>query len=294
MGCSENLSPPVQKGFSQARDIIRKHAKTFYLGASMLPHKERLAIFTVYAVSRWADESVDDSRIADKEQRLEKIRACIEAAYGNGPLDNPLLEAYRKIVSDYRIPIDYFRELIEGMRMDLTKTRYGAFAELDTYCYRVAGVIGLITLSILGGAGQEAQKHAIDLGTAMQLTNIVRDIREDWERGRLYLPQEELARFGVSEEDIAAGRVTQNFKTLMRFQIGRARELYRRSQKGLKYLRGARARFVVLATQEMYARILSQIEHNHYDVFSRRACVSTAQRIFIIFKAVIGGKYLCR
>jgi len=294
MGCSKSISPAVQKGFSQARDIIRKHAKTFYLGASMLPRKERLAIFTVYAVSRWADESVDDSRISDKEQQLEKIRAWIESAYGKEPLDNPLLEAYRKTVADYRIPIDHFRELIEGMRMDLTKTRYETFAELDTYCYRVAGVIGLITLSILGTAGQKAQEHAMELGTAMQLTNIARDIREDWERERLYLPQEELARFGVSEEDIAARRVTENFKTLMRFQIERARELYGKSRKGLKYLRGARARFVVLATQAMYARILSQIERNHYDVFSRRACVSTAQRIFIVFKTIIGGKYLCR
>ncbi|MDD5254821.1 MAG: phytoene/squalene synthase family protein [Candidatus Omnitrophica bacterium] len=290
----DTQNPPLslQKGYALAKDIIRRHAKIFYLGAQMLPKDERLAIFVVYAVARYADESVDDIKVTDKRQRLAKIAAWIESSYGQTPLSEPLLQAFRHTVQRYRIPFEYFDELICGMRMDLDKTRYADFGELNTYCYRVAGVIGLITLNILGASAEEAREHAVELGTAMQLTNIARDVREDWQKGRVYLPQDELTRFGVTEDDIARSRVTENFASLMRFQLERARGYYRRACPGIQSLPSPRVRLVVLMIMRMYAQILTEIERRGYDIFSRRVYLNSFQRASLMLETVLKRSYL--
>jgi len=289
---SQNPSLSLQKGYALAKEIIRRHAKIFYLGAQILPKDERLAIFAVYAVARYADESVDNTKVTDKRQQLAKIAAWIESSYGQTPLSEPLLQAFRHTVQRYRIPFEYFDELIRGMRMDLDKTRYADFEELNTYCYRVAGVIGLITLCILGASAEEAREHAVGLGTAMQLTNIARDVREDWQKGRVYLPQDELARFGVAEDDIACSRMTENFVSLMRFQLERARGYYRRAYSGVRYLPSPRIRLVVLMIMRMYSQILTEIERRGCDIFSRRIYLNALQRASLMLGTVLKRSYL--
>jgi phytoene synthase len=176
--------------------------------------------------------------------------------------------------------------------MDLNKNRYENFNELYTYCYRVAGVVGLIMLKIFGSHYKEAEKYAVDLGIAMQLTNILRDIKEDFERGRIYLPGDEMERFGVSKDFIAGNKMNSDFIALLQFQIARARQYYQRSAKGIKMINNVLSRLVVCMMMEMYAGILNVIEENDYDVFSQRAHVTTAGKLGIAIKILFKGYYL--
>jgi phytoene synthase len=186
--------------------------------------------------------------------------------------------AWAETRTRYGIPREYAEQLLEGVAQDLTKTRYANFDELAHYCYGVASTVGLMTMHIIGFSGSEAIPYAVKLGVALQLTNILRDVGEDWENGRVYLPQDELAAFGLTEADIAAGQVTENWRQFMRFQIERNRQLFEEAMPGIVML-GQQGQFAIAASAELYQAILESIEANDYDVFSKRAHLSGSEKL---------------
>ncbi len=282
----------VELGFIEAEKITRHFAKTFYLASFFLPKDKRMASYSVYAICRLSDESVDGNSKEPRQDRIEDIKTKIDEAYGFSPLKENLLSAFRYTVGKYRIPKEYFYELIEGMRMDLSKSRYNNKNELSLYCYRVAGVVGLIMLHIFG-YNDKAKNYAVQLGEAMQMTNILRDIKEDFKRGRIYLPSDELSNFGLTEKDIKVLSVSEAFKSFMRVEISRLKKAYQDSLRGACFIKCRRSRFVIFAMAEMYAGILKEIENNDYDVFSKRISVSNAGKLKIIIWTLLKGDYLC-
>lgn len=282
----------LKEGFRKAESITRQYAKTFYFASKFLPAENRLAAYSVYAICRMSDESVDTKNPVSKEEQLTKVRENINAAYYNQLLKNPLLIAFKQTIISYKIPKQYFDDLLCGMSMDLTKNRYKDFDELYLYCYRAAGVVGLIMLKILGSNNTLAQKHAIELGIAMQLTNILRDIKEDYILNRIYLPQDEMQKFSVSENHICLEKIDSHFKSLLKFQIERARKFYQLSEQGIKMVTTHNSRFVVKLMKEMYASILTSIIKNDYDVFSQRAHINFFQKIIIYLKTFLGSEHL--
>lgn len=278
-------------GFARAEAITKKHAKTFYFASRFLPRDKRHAAYAVYALCRIADDTVDADPRSPDVQALRAIERSLNCVYGGGEVTGGLLIAFKQTVERYRIPRDCFDVLIEGMEMDLRQKRYENFEELYRYCYRVAGVVGLIMLRIFGYRGSEAEGHAVELGVAMQLTNIVRDVHEDFKRGRIYLPGDEMERFRVSENHLAAGTLDEPFKALLRFQISRARQYYAAAARGIGRVDNFRCRLVVSMMKEMYAGILTAVEMNNYDVFSRRAHVSASGKVVRALACIVKGGY---
>jgi 15-cis-phytoene synthase len=264
-----------------AQQITKKYAKTFYFASLFLKKDKREASYAVYAACRLSDETVDGSKGANAQVQLNKLEQKLNSVYSPAALDDPVLSALRAVVGKYQISKEYFDALLAGMRMDLDKARYADFAELRDYCYKVAGVVGLVMLRIFGWR-TEAADFAVDMGIAMQLTNILRDIREDFRLGRIYLPADELRRFGVSESDIAEEKITDNFCALMRFEIERARQYYVRASAGIKLLADPNSRFVARAMSDIYSGILTEIERNGYDVYTCRAHVGLAGKVHAI------------
>jgi phytoene synthase len=204
--------------------------------------------------------------------------------------DQNALHAFGKTVHRYQIPQKYFLELAEGCRMDLTIKRYATWKSLENYCYHVAGVVGVIMSCVFGVTSSDAGRQAVLMGNAMQLTNILRDVKEDWERGRIYLPLEDMVRFGYSEKDLSRGVVNDKFRALMQFQIERARDLYRQGAQGLCWLADDGSRLTASAMAVIYSGILEAIERQRYDVFSSRAHLTTAQK----FRRLPGAWRLAR
>lgn len=280
----------IRNGFRQAKAITEKYARTFYFSSLFLPKEKKYAAYCVYAICRISDESVDNTRI-DNAESLKKIRDNIDAVYAQSPLKKDLLIAFRDTVSKYNIPKQYFSELIDGMYMDLNKNSYDTFEELKDYCYKVAGVVGLIMLKIFGYSNPKAEQYAVNLGIAMQLTNILRDIKEDFGRGRIYLPREEMKKYGISADTLAKEKIDDNFKNFLKFKISQAKEYYANSLAGIKMVDTLYSRFVILAMNELYAGILIDIEKHDCDIFSRRAHFNLAQKIIVVSKIMLRGQY---
>ncbi len=285
----KRLLPLLDEGFRRAEVVTRDHARTFYFASRFLSPEKRRASYAVYAACRLCDQAVDDMT-PDPLGQLEMMRVRLEAAYDLRSCgDDPLMEALRETIVAYDLPRRYFEDLSEGMKMDLTKRRYASFAELFLYCYRVAGVVGLMMAKIFGAETPEAEKHALDTAIAMQLTNILRDIKEDLGRGRIYLPQDEMAAAGVTEETIRKGDVTAGFLALMRRQIERTRSFYREGHKGIEAIIDKNARLVAMLMTGLYERILDKIEQQHYNVFKARAVVPLHEKIWGASRIILGS-----
>jgi len=280
------------EGFFASERITRQHAKTFYFASKFLNNDKRFASYSIYAICRFSDEAVDATDKSLTRQALENISRSIECAYSDCDTQDAIIIAFRQTVTKYNIPKHYFDRLLEGMHMDESINRYETFKELYGYCYRVAGVVGLIMLKIFGTEDLSSEQFALDLGIGMQLTNILRDIKEDLLRGRIYLPQDEMRNFNVSENSLINNIIDENFKSLMKFQISRARQYYKDSQAGIAMISDKKARRAVYAMSRMYATILDKIEKNDYDVFSRRAHIKTLAKLFIVFKMLAKGELL--
>ena len=273
-------TPAEARGARLCRRITRHYAKTFYFASACLPRPTRAHAYAVYGFCRWADNGVDDARDrAEAALRLDEARWALDAAYESSADVAPGLLAFRRTVRFRGIPRNLFDDLLDGMAMDLDITRYPDFAALDLYCYRVAGVVGLMMTHVLGFTADRCLPRALALGTAMQLTNILRDVAEDWGMGRVYLPQNELAQFGVAEADLALGRLTDPIRALLRFQIDRARRYYAEAEAGIPDLDGDAARLTVRVMGRAYAGILAAIERQDLDVFRARAHVSTPRKL---------------
>lgn len=230
------------------------------------------AIHALYAFCRTTDDLVDESHgTTDSGRLLANWRLRLAKSDLTSHDLVPLAWTYAQ--AHYGIPRGYADQLIDGIASDLVQGRYSTFAELTEYCYGVASTVGLMVMHIVGFRGAPALPYAIKLGVALQLTNILRDVGEDWRAGRLYLPLDELAAFGLSEADIAAGRVDDRWRAFMRFQIDRTRVLYQEAEPGLAFL-ASDGRFAIGAASTLYRVILNDIKAHDYDVFHRRAHVS--------------------
>jgi 15-cis-phytoene synthase len=280
----------LENAYTYCRQISKVHAKTFYLASMFLPRKQQKPIFAIYALLRTVDDIVDLAEVkltnglitSDEIQRLladwkSKLQACY-----CGKVDNdPIMMAWHDTLKSYSIPIELPLDLMDGVAMDIEFKPFETFDELYVYCYKVAAVVGLMTSEIFGYSDKKALEHAIELGIAMQLTNILRDVGEDVDRGRIYLPLEDLKRFNYSSEELMQKTINENFINLMKFQIERARSYYRSSDKGIPMLE-KQSRFGVAISSINYSNILTAIEKNNYDVFSKRAYRSFFQKISTI------------
>ena len=268
----------VQLGYSESRAITRSEAKNFYYAFLTLPQARRSAIYVVYAFCRHCDDAVDTAGSHhDKLAALANLRFNLGQAYSQRA-SNPLFEALADVASRYNIPQEYFEDVIRGVEADLTKTSYKDFEDLRGYCYQVASAVGLICLQIFGYSDMKARGHAIDLGLAMQLTNIIRDVREDLEMGRVYLPQDEIARFGYSEAGLNGHLINDAFVALMRFQAERARRYFDSGFQLLPYL-SPRSRACPAVLGRIYSKVLQRIEAVGYDVFRERVSLSKGEKL---------------
>lgn len=266
----------IERAYAYCRQTTRTHSKSFYFCAHFLPREKRRAVYAVYALCRHVDDAVDAAGIRgerDAQAAVERWRAELDAVYGEGRAASPVMVAWRDMLTRFRIPQELPLELMRGVLMDLQIKRYETWADLRVYCYRVASVVGLMSSEIFGYSEPRTLYYAEQLGLAMQLTNILRDVGEDARMGRIYLPQDELRRFGYMEDDLLGGKLTEAFFALMSFEIKRARSLYHEAEQGIPLLEQD-TRFTVLLAARLYARILDEIERNSYDVYTRRAHLS--------------------
>jgi phytoene synthase len=266
----------LRKAYKQAEKITARHSKSFYFASGLLPEEKRSAVRALYAFCRTVDDIVDESSNVECDSRLEYWRGMVESA---SFADHDLVAAaWADTLTRYHIPRHYALQLIDGVARDLSQVRYQTFEELATYCYGVASTVGLMSMYIVGFQSNEAVPYAIKLGVALQMTNILRDVGEDYRNGRLYLPREELAFYGIQESDIADGHITDNWRQFMKFQIERTRQLYNDSWTGVKMLE-REGQLAIGAASVFYQGILDEIEANDYDVFHRRASLSAWDKL---------------
>jgi phytoene synthase len=284
----------LPEAYELCRQITAKYSKTFYLGTSLMPKEKRQAIWAIYVWCRRTDELVDGPQASlTTPETLDRWEAQLESVFAGQPLEDADV-ALVDTLERFPMDIQPFRDMIAGQRMDLYRSRYETFKELKLYCYRVAGTVGLMSSAVLGidsryrtapwerkGELYIPQEEAIALGIANQLTNILRDVGEDAQRGRIYLPLEDLELFNYTEEDLFKGTNDDRWKALMQFQIQRARHYYNQAERGICALTGD-ARWPVWAALMLYQGILDVIEANQYDVFSKRAFVPTAQKMLCL------------
>ena len=275
-----------------SEEITQKHSQTFYLASALLGSEQRQAIRALYAFCRVSDDLVDRpegfSAVIDSA-RFERWRQ--HSLSSHPPQDDLVATAWADTRARFNIPRQYAEQLLDGVASDLAITRYDTFSDLAGYCYGVASTVGLMSMHIVGFKDDSAIPYAVKLGVALQLTNILRDVAEDWENGRLYLPLQELKAFGLSEADIDAGTNDHRWKAFMAFQIERARQLYDEAMPGLALLE-RRGRVAVAAAAELYRAILDEIEAHEYDVLTRRAYISNSKKMLrvpgIWYRAMTG------
>jgi phytoene synthase len=265
----------LAEAYRHCDSITQQHSRSFHLTSGLLSADKRRAVRALYAFCRTTDDLVDRASSGQTE-RLAMWRTHILAA--NPPEHDAVALAWTDTRLRYHVPLRYAEQLIDGVARDLTTVRYETFDQLAAYCYGVASTVGLMSMYIIGFAGHQALPYAIKLGVALQVTNILRDVAEDWRAGRLYLPQADLHAFGLTEADVAegvaTGRVTAQWRALMQYQIARNRRLYQEALPGIQLL-APDGRFAIAAAAGLYSAILEEIEANDYRVFTQRAHVTT-------------------
>ncbi|MFN3742709.1 MAG: phytoene/squalene synthase family protein [Anaerolineales bacterium] len=266
----------LRPAYKQAERITAEHSKSFYLASALLPKEKRSAIRALYAFCRTVDDIVDEAAEDDRKARLDYWREVTKTA--SAPSNDLVAVAWADTLARYHIPRRYALQLIDGVAHDLTQSRYQTFDQLATYCYGVASTVGLMSMYIIGFKSHDAVPYAIKLGVALQMTNILRDVGEDYRNGRLYLPREELVFYGIREQDIAEGRLTDNWRQFMKFQIERTRHIYAEARAGVKLL-AREGQLAVGAASVFYQGILDEIEKNDYDVFTKRASLSAWEKL---------------
>jgi len=272
------LDREVLDAYEYCRDLTKREAKNWYYGFISLPAEKRRAIYAAYAFSRECDDDSDtDGSTESKRAAIGRTRRRLEQAYSSRT-DDPILLALGDAARRYDIPRSYFEELIAGVEMDLEVNRYPTFDGLRLYCYRVASIVGLICLRIFGYDDPLAPDLGAELGLALQLTNIMRDVKEDADRGRIYIPQDEIVRFGYSEEELLAGVYNDSFRRLMACQAERAWHYHRQGERLLPLL-DVRARACTATMQAIYREILERIETADYAVFDARISLNGRDKL---------------
>jgi len=263
-----------------SRQVTKKSGSNFYYSFLFLPKPKREAIYAVYAFCRLSDDLVDESKAGgDPAAALTRWRKALDTYFQDG-VGPPVIMAVGQAARRFNIPKVYFEELLNGMEMDLTRARYATLEELYPYCYRVASIVGLICIEIFGYTNPQTKTYAEQLGIAFQLTNIIRDVGVDAQRGRIYLPQDELKRFGYSEEELLAGRYNRAFTELMRFQCERARGFFQAASAALP-AEDERSLLAAEIMRAIYYRLLLRIEAQQHDVFHGNITLGKPQKLLL-------------
>ncbi len=271
--------------------LTRLSRSNFFVSFLFLPRRKRNAIYAVYAFCRVVDDSVDEaSDPREKERGLNRWRHYLEDAY-RGRVTHPVMISLIRAIEEFDLPKEYFLELLEGVAMDLTHTRYATFDQLQGYCYRVASVVGLLCIRIFGYRDPGTPAYAENLGMALQLTNILRDVGKDAAKGRVYLPQEDMQRFRVSEQDVLDGRMPMAFKKLMEFQCDRAESFYRKAQEAWRASE-LPTLFPALIMKTVYHRLLEKIRACDYDVYRNELSLPRWEKFCIAIKIYLRAKFL--
>jgi phytoene synthase len=282
--------PVLAASYSQCKKLNSQHGKTYYLATLLLPAAKRPFVHALYGFARYADEIVDDlaSTLTDSEKAAAlkgwgaQAISDIKSGESTDPVGRALVDTARR----FSIPIEYFEAFLASMEMDLTVKEYATYDDLLKYVYGSAAVIGLQMVPVLGALSQDAYESAKKLGIAFQLANFIRDIGEDLERGRIYIPIDELARFGVTREDLYARVVTPKIIEALKFQIERVRQLQREAASGIEMLEES-SRPCIEAASELYCGIVDEVEAIGYDIFNFRAKTSTWRRLKVTLPAYI-------
>uniref|UniRef100_Q029L6 Farnesyl-diphosphate farnesyltransferase n=1 Tax=Solibacter usitatus (strain Ellin6076) TaxID=234267 RepID=Q029L6_SOLUE len=274
----------IDESYEYCLRVARTRAKNFYYSFVLLSTQQRKAMCAIYAFMRYCDDLSDEPGAS--KAAVDRWRADLEQALEGRFTDHPVWPAFHHTVRRFGIPHEYFRQMIDGIQSDLEPRRLETFEELYLYCYRVASVVGLTIIHIFGFDTRSALPLAEKCGVAFQLTNILRDIQEDAALGRIYIPAEDLRRFGVTEEDLRAGKRSPEFLELMRFEAARARTYYNESLPLLELIH-PRSRSSLWALISIYSRLLERIVSKNYDVFTRRVRLNLFEKSWIVVKAMV-------
>ena len=278
----------LELAYSHCQRVTKENARNFYYTFRPMPAAKRRAMYAVYAYCRLCDDIADgELPIDEKYQGFEGVRQNLQASEPSGE-DAPMFRALRHAAQDYQIPYSYFEEILQGVEMDMVKTRFATFDELREYCYKVASVVGLVCIRIFGFEDAKAKEYAVDMGLAMQLTNILRDVKEDAERDRIYIPQDEMSRFGYTEAELKQCAVTDAFRSLMEYQAARAWRYFEGSRP-LFPLISADARACPKLMHATYSGILERIEQAGFDVFERRVGLSAGAKLLLLARLWVGS-----
>jgi phytoene synthase len=280
--------------FKYARSLTAHYSKSFYLSTCLLPKHKRWATFALYGFCRHIDNLTDNPRERSKKEIVRELKYLVgelKTAYRTGESEHPIVGPFISVATKYGISQEYPLDLIKGVQMDTDLNRYETFQDLYLFAYRVAGVVGLMMTPLLGYKNPEAMKYAENLGVAMQLTNILRDVKEDKDMDRIYLPLEEVRMFGVTEDDFFKENFTDNFKRLMKYQIDRAHGYYEEADKGIKML-DRDAQFAIYSASKIYRGILKKIELQNYDPFQGRVFVPQSKKFQILIGEAVRTRLL--
>lgn len=275
--------------YVRCAEITRHSSSNFYYAFMLLPAERRRALNAVYAFCRFVDDIADAGAAAEPARLLDRWRLELRNVYA-GTVERPVSRALADNVRRFNIPQRYFEEVIDGVAMDLTHKRYATFEQLRLYCHRVASAVGLICIEIFGYRNPETRTYAERLGLAFQLTNIIRDVREDAARDRIYLPLEDLRRFEVGEAEILQSAYTPGFNRLMEFEAARARRFYQEAAAAL----APEDRSSMVAAEGMrliYAALLERISRSGFRVFDRRLGVSAPRKLLLVGRAWAGSRF---
>lgn len=272
-----------------SRNIQKKYGASYYFSTLFFPKKIREATFSLYAFVREADEIVDSHENLTSDQKYSLLENYQQSFFSTEKSDNTSIELFKLTKSKFLIPSDYISSFIDAMKQDCKKTRYTTYDELRDYMYGSATVVGYMMCHIIGYK-EPALIYARKLAEAMQMTNFLRDIREDYEkRDRIYIPNEDLVMHGLTEDDIKNMRISDNFKKMMAYEISRARKLYKEAEEGIVLL-NKDGRFPVRLSSRLYEAILDEIEKSNYDIFAKRQRVSKIKKIIILLRTLIWTK----
>jgi phytoene synthase len=277
------MASDLDSAYEVCRQIAKTEARNFYYAFRTLPSHRRRAIHAIYAFCRLCDDIVDEERTLDEKRRL-LAETRDKLAWGrDGAEYDPVFIALKDAADTFGIPTELLEEVIDGVEMDLTQNRYQSFEDLRGYCYKVASTVGLICVEIFGYSDPRVREYAVDLGLGMQLTNILRDMKEDAQIGRIYLPRDDLDSFDYPESDLVRGKVNDAFRGLMAHQVQRARS-YLDSGRRLVPLVSPQARACPAVLAGVYGTVLDRIEASGFDVYRERIGLRTGEKILLMAK----------
>lgn len=270
--------------------VTKKFGTSYYFATRFLPEDLKQATYALYSFFRIPDEIVDNSKTESQDSILQELslwQKAWEESYNGKKTPYPILNLTAEVFHSYHIPYQYSIDFLSAMRQDITVSKYASYSDLQQYMYGSASVVGLIMMYVIGFNDDKAAEYASMLGEAMQMTNFIRDIGEDYhQRNRIYMPQDELTQYHIDEDVLKSNTITPEFVNFMQYQIHKNRELYKQANIGIKYL-NKKGRFAVIMASKLYEAILGKIEQNQYDVLTKRASTSTREKVYILGKAAL-------